>query len=211
MPAARIRSGLTALRWAAPWAALVLAALPLRAAEAARVVLDPRQLARAALITLPPPPAWKPAATNATWTAEDLRAQFAQITSSPPRISLAREKLIRPDHDWLVAFNGWFRSLQKPLKIHFEDQAFDCDDFANTYVAFADLLALRSGQSDGSVCVGWATVNYRVAFAGIRRGTAHAVAIIGTSRGLYIVEPQDGTMVSLREFPNRDTIEEVFF
>lgn len=201
---------------AAGWAALCLAVavgLPagLRGASATKVTLDARQIAQAALVTLPAPPAWKAAEKNAAWTAEDIKAEFGRITSSPPRINLTRAKLIRPDHAWLVAFNGWFRGLQKPLKIRFEDQAFDCDDFANTFVAFADLLALRSGQSDGSVCVGWASVNYRVAFAGIRRGTAHAVAIVGTSQGLFIVEPQDGTMVSLREFPNRDSIEDVYF
>ena len=55
-----------------------------------------------------------------------------------------RSKLLRADHRWLVDFKGWFRSVQKPLKIHFEDQLFDCDNYANCFVAFADLLGLHS-------------------------------------------------------------------
>jgi hypothetical protein len=110
----------------------------------------------------------------------------------------------------MTKFKGWFRTLEKPLKIRFEDQLWDCDNYANCFVSFADLLALKSGETRGSLCVGWATVFYRRPFAGIRSG-AHAVVIVGTSQGLYIIEPQDGTMVALKDFPNRDTIEAVYF
>jgi hypothetical protein len=92
----------------------------------------------------------------------------------------------------------------------FEGEQWDCDNYANCFVTFADLLALRSGESRGTLGVGWATVYYRRPFAGIEGG-AHAVVIAATGEGLFVIEPQDGTMVPIEKFPNRDTIEAVYF
>jgi hypothetical protein len=176
-----------------------------------RIVPDLATLARQALISLPPPPAWGKNHDSTVWTVDEIKTEFGKITDTPPRVNSIRGKLVRADHRWLVDFKGWFRSVQKPLKIHFEDQLFDCDNYANCFVAFADLLALQAGESRGSFCIGWATVHYRNRFAGIRAGGAHAVVMVGTTQGLFVLEPQDGTMVALRDFPNRHTIEEVYF
>lgn len=163
------------------------------------------------MITLPAPPAVQPPGSHSSWTIEDIRAELAKHTDTPPRVNYVREHFVRPAHGWLVDFKQWFRKIQQPLKIRFQDQLWDCDDYANCFVAFADLLALRSPEARGSFCIGWATVFYRRPFAGIRAGGAHAVVVVGTSHGLHILEPQDGTMVPLHEFPNRDTIEEIYF
>jgi len=186
---------------------------PARAADTrdGHIVPDLASLARQALISLPPPPAWGKNHESTLWSVEDIKAELAKITDTPPRVNSIRGKLLRPDHRWLVDFKSWFRSVQKPLKIHFEDQLFDCDNYANCFVAFADLLALQAGEVRGSFCIGWATVHYRNRFAGIRAGGAHAVVMVGTTQGLFVLEPQDGTLIALREFPNRHTIEEVYF
>jgi len=176
-----------------------------------RIVPDFTAIARGALVMLPAPPEWEANRDVAVWTVDDITAEFAKLTDTPPRINSLRSRFLRSDHTWLVAFNRWFRAAQKPLKMHFQDQVWDCDNYANCFVAFADLLALRAGETRGSFCIGWATVSYQYPFAGIRAGGAHAVVIVGTSKGLFVLEPQDGVMVPLREFPNRDTIEEVFF
>jgi len=195
----------------------VLAAAFLPAAPAAaqavaqgRLVPDLEAVARSALLVLPPPPAWSPAAAAGTWTIDDIKAELARHTDRPPRVNFVRTTMLRPDHAWLLDFKGWFRAIQKPLKMHFEHQLFDCDNYANAFVAFADLLALKAGEARGSACIGWASVYYRRPFAGVRAG-AHAVVVVATSRGLHILEPQDGTMVPLAEFPNRHTIEEINF
>jgi hypothetical protein len=175
-----------------------------------RLVPDLESVARSALLVLPPPPAWSAGTAAGTWTIDDIKAELARHTDRPPRVNFVRTSMLRPDHAWLVAFKGWFRTIQKPLKMHFEHQLFDCDNYANAFVAFADLLALKAGEARGSACIGWATVYYRRPFAGVRAG-AHAVVVVGTSQGLHILEPQDGTMVPLAEFPNRHTIEEINF
>lgn len=182
-----------------------------RGEAAARIVPDFAAIAREAMIALPAPPPWDTKQTASVWTIDDIKAEFARVTDTPPRVNYVRSKLLRPEHTQLVEFKSWFRKLEKPLKIRFVDQLWDCDNYANCFVAFADLLSLRAGETRGSVCIGWASVFYRFKFAGIRAGGAHAVVVVGTSQGLFIIEPQDGTMVALRDFPNRHTIEEVYF
>ncbi|MES2693757.1 MAG: hypothetical protein V4773_09815 [Verrucomicrobiota bacterium] len=208
----KVRDSEGAARWRGLRAAVcLLGLLASSAAGADRIVPDFAALARQAAVALPPPPRWVPMKETRTWTIDDVRAELSKFTDTPPRVNMLRSQLLRPDHRWLVDFKGWFRSVQKPLKIRFQDQVWDCDDYANCFVAFADLLGLKDGESRGALCVGWATVYYRKAFGGIRAGGAHAIVMVGTADGLYVLDPQDGALVSLRDFPNRDTIEEVNF
>jgi hypothetical protein len=176
-----------------------------------KIVPDFAAIARNALVTLPAPPSWKLNQGASLWTLDDVKAEFAKLTDTPPRVTSMRPQLLRADHGWAMEFRKWFLAAQKPMKMRFQEQLWDCDNYANGFVAFADLLALKEGEMRGSFCVGWATVSYQHAFAGIGVGGAHAVVIVGTTKGLFVLEPQDGTMVAMKDFPNRDTIEEVFF
>ena len=192
---------------------LMLGSLALRAQTPSRSGPGSKETAAIAqqlFIRLPPPPAWDQTRPATLCSIEDIQAEFAKITATPPQVNFIRTEFLRPDHAWMTRFYKWFRSLEKPLKIVFEEQLWDCDNYANCFVAFADLLALRAGDTRGPFCVGWAVVYYERPFAGILSG-AHAVVIVGTDRGLFVVEPQNGTMVALREFPNRNTIEAVYF
>lgn len=183
--------------------------LLLSANESQKIRPDFAALAKQASVTLPPPPAWVPANDAATWTVDDLQRELARVTDTPPKLNTLRTRLLRPPHRWAVDFKKWFSNVQKELKIEFRNQLWDCDDYANCFVAFADLLAMKAADTRGDLCIGWATVYYRRAFAGIRAGGAHAVVIIGTDEGLFVLEPQDGTIVPLGRFPNRHTIEEL--
>lgn len=167
-------------------------------------------IAQHALISLPPPPAWDQSTPAKIWSIDDIRAEFAKITTTPPQVNFTRTQFLQPDHGWMMQFKTWFLRLEKPLKMRFENQLWDCDNYSNCFVAFADLLALRAGETRAAFCVGWASVYYQRPFGGIRRGP-HAVVIVGTDRGLFIIEPQTGDSVALRDFPNRDTIEAVHF
>lgn len=192
---------------------LLLGSLALRAQGPARSGPGATQaaaLAQQVFVTLPVPPTWDQSAPATLWSIEDIQAEFAKVTTTPPQVYFVRTQFLQPDHQWMTRFKSWFRGLEKPLKMRFEEQLWDCDNYANCFVAFADLLALRAGETRAAFCVGFATVYYERPFAGIRRG-AHAVVIVGTNRGLFVIEPQDGSMISLRDFPNRHTIEAVFF
>jgi hypothetical protein len=193
------------------WLVLLTAALGTTRADNGKVTPDFVSLARRAMTTLPAPPPWSPTQAASTWTIDDIKAEFGKVTDNVPRITSMRTSLLRPEHAWFMDLNKWFVKVQKPLQIRFVDQLWDCDNYANCFVAFADVIALQGGETRGSFCIGWATVYYQVAFGGIRAGGGHAVVIVGTSKGLFVVEPQDGTLVPLAKFPNRSTIEEVFF
>jgi hypothetical protein len=186
--------------------ALAFGAVGLRGEEPVeRISPDVAALAKEPMILLPFPPKWV-VAPSSTKTIEDITAEFRQATSKPPAIYYTGRTFVRPDREWLLDFVRWFRKLGASLNIHYEDQLFDCDKYARCFVAFADLLARKGGETRGSICVGWASVFYDQAFAGIEAGGAHSVVIVSTSEGLFVIEPQNGTVVPLAEYPNRDAI-----
>ena len=197
------------MRLAGGLAGLVLATLARAAELPTRVEPDLLALARQATISLPPPPAWPAGKTESHWSVEDFEAEFAKNSNRPPRIIHSRLSFLRPQHDWLVSFVDWFNRLQKSVKITYKDQVFDCDDFARCFVSFADMIALGSGESRGSICVGWATVMNRRAFGGVGAGGGHAIVVVGTSEGIFVIEPSSGKMAALGKYPNRDEFVDV--
>lgn len=187
----------------------LLAAAPGQAQP--KIVPDFTALAREAMATLPPPPALVRQPDAALWTLDDLTGELAKFTSNLPRMNSVRTQFLRADHAWFLAMSEWFRKIQKPLHIRYVDELFDCDNYANCFVAFADLMALKAGENRASFCIGRATVYYRVAHAGVRAGTGHALVMVGTNKGFFLLDPQDGMIVSLAKFPNRDSIDEISF
>lgn len=197
------------MSFSAGLASLALVA-SLRAAEApARVEPDLIALAKLATISLPPPPAWPSGGPAANWSVEDFQGEFAKHSDRMPRIIHSRVSFVRPQHAWLISFVEWFNRLQKALKFTYRDEVWDCDDFARCFVSFADMVALGSGESRGSICLGWATVFNRRAFGGVSAGGGHAVVVVGTSEGLFVIEPSSGKIVALGKYPNRDDFEDV--
>lgn len=180
------------------------------AAEIAKQVEpDLAELGRLPLIQLNPPPAWSSGRPGAAslWTVDDIAAELRKITDRPPNLNYSRESFVRPDHAWLVAYTKWFVRLRKSLKLDFKNEAWDCDNYARCFVAFANVVASGGSETRGSICVGWATVYHRFAFGGVAGGGAHAVVIVGTSNGLFVIEPQTGEMAPLRAYPNRNDFE----
>ena len=179
-----------------------------RAADSAveRIVPDVAALAGQPLTTLPAPPAWVEIPPGPSWTVAKVAADFRAATAKPPPITYVRAEFIRPDYQWFLAYIKWFRSLHKPLHMEYEEDAFDCDKFSRCFVAFANLLAEKSGETRGSLCVGWAVVFNDRTFAGVAAGGQHAVVIVDTTAGLIVVEPQTGAIIPLRDYPNRDTL-----
>lgn len=184
-----------------------------RAADGRASRLDPNfaVAAREAAIKLPPPPSWTAADAAGVWTVDELRAAFARATDTPPAINHVRERFLLPSADWLRRYKGWFARLEKPLRLKFVPESWDCDDYANCFVTFADVLLIRGRETRGMLAVGWGTVFNRHPFAGIKAGGAHAVVLVATGEGLFVIEPQDGTMIALEKYPNRDTFETVYF
>jgi hypothetical protein len=170
---------------------------------------DVAALAKAPMILLPFPPKWV-ATPSSKASIEDVIAEFGKVTSKPPTIYYTGRTFVRMDREWLLDYVRWFRKLGSSLNIRYEDQLFDCDKYSRCFVAFADLLARKGGETRGSICVGWALVFNDQDFAGITAGGAHSVVIIGTVNGILVIEPQNGTIVPLAEYPNRNSILAVY-
>ena len=205
--------GLAGLAWAGLLLALALAGACRGEAETAHLEPDIVALGRQVMVTLPPAPAYALGASGGLWSVDEISAQVARITDHAPTINSNALSFVRPEHRWLVSFNAWFMQLQKALKIKYKDGTFECGDFARCYVAFANMVALSGGERRGSICVAWGTVGNARDFGGVSGGSVggHAVVIVGTSEGLFVVEPQTGVMAPMREYPNRDTFEELNF
>lgn len=183
-----------------------------RASEAVEQVKpDLAALARLRQVTLPPLPEYVRDPAVKLWTVDEITAEFSKVTDRVPTVNSASEAFVRPDHRWLVSFNAWFMRLQKSLKLDFRNQVWDCDDFARCFVAFANMAALHAGETRGSICAGWATVANSHSFGGVQGSSigGHAIVVVGTSAGLFVIEPQSGDMAALSEYPNRDGFADV--
>jgi hypothetical protein len=188
---------------------LIIALMP--ASQAAdstveRIVPDVAALAGQPLTRLPAPPAWVDLPPGPAWTVAQVAADFRAATAKPPTIIYVRTEFVRPDYRWFLAYVKWFRGLHRPLHMEYAEDVFDCDKYSRCFVAFANLLAEKSGESRAPLCVGWATVFNDRTFGGVAAGGRHAVVIVNTSEGLIVVEPQNGTVIPLRDYPNRDTL-----
>ena len=209
-PRGVLPSGGARRTWRFVWLALVAAVPGGAAGTVARIVPDLAALSRLANVTLPPSPGYARDVAGGLWSVEEIAAEFGKFTDRPPAINFNRPAFVRPDHRWLVAFNTWFMRVQKALKLAYRDEVWDCDDFARCFVTCANLVALGGGETRGSICVGWATVANLRAFGGqAASGGGHAIVIVGSADGLFVIEPQSGKMAPLREYPNRDNFEEV--
>ncbi|MBS0663489.1 MAG: hypothetical protein JSR48_09500, partial [Verrucomicrobia bacterium] len=189
---------------------VLLAGSPAAATAMEVVVPDVATLARQEPARLPPPPAWRVGTAAGLWRIEDVMAQFRAASSRPPPINHVRSAFVRPDLAWLRAYIAWFGHLRDPLQLRFSDEQFDCDKYSRCFAAFADLLAMQAGETRAPIAVGWAIVYNAYPFAGISAGISHSVVVVGTTDGVYVVEPQNGEMVPLAEYPNRDSLLAVY-
>lgn len=163
----------------------------------------------AAAVDLPPPPGWtRAAATLRPFAA--LAGTLRAESGADPTVIHQADTFVVPDAAWLTAYTRWFERLRKPLHLEYEAETFDCDKFARCFVAFADLLARKGGEDRASIAVGWTTVQGDAGFAGVAAGS-HALVLAATTSGIYVIEPQNGTMIRLAQYPNRTHLQQVNF
>ena len=177
-------------------------------AETERIVPDFDALSKQATLSLPAPPTWVPSGNESVCTVEQVQDELGRTLTKRPQIIHEADAFVKPDHAWLTAYVKWFSRLERPLNLHFADDLFDCVNYSRCFVAFADLLARKAGESRASICVGWADVHNDKEFGGVASGNGHAIVIADTNEGLFVIEPQTGTMIALAKYPNRNLLEE---
>lgn len=151
-------------------------------------------------LVLPPLPKWPLGHADFQMlyaTLEALRRHSPQIN-----VSAAKDaRFIKVPASILPAAIAWTLALQRQLG-GFRPESRDCDDFADVFDLAISWMAARACL-DAAPLVGSISVECRYSYAGIPAVGAHALNVVDTNLGLFVVEPQNGTHCPLESYPNR--------
>lgn len=153
-------------------------------------------------IVLPPLPVWPAgrAFCSLEFVAQAIRRHSPGCTIAQPKdasfiivpLALLREAI------------AWSLRLQRQLG-GFTAESRDCDDFADAFDCAVSWMCSRAGITAAPV-VGCISVEQRHPWAGAPAGGAHAINLVLTDAGLWIVEPQNGEACPIELYPNRASI-----
>jgi hypothetical protein len=134
----------------------------------------------------------------------------------PVRMRFDDRAYVVIEHRWLTGtFLPYFRSFLLHLHAGTSGgEGYDCDNFAMLFRAKLMLSnMLAGGARRAEVPCGRLTVAQRAAFGGVpgAAGALHALVVVRTDSGWFVVEPQTCTIVELRNYPNLGNITEVSF
>lgn len=90
--------------------------------------------------------------------------------------------------------------------MRYTPEAYDCDNFARTFVVFGD-LASREGFKGGQIALFRIYVKNVYSWGGVSgNGGGHALVLFRSSCGWFVYEPQGTSIVKAEDYPNRDYI-----
>ena len=109
---------------------------------------------------------------------------------------------VRIKHSYFLEFNKWFMAATKRFYLKDLGDGYDCDNFAHLYKSLMSTAAYKN-NSKREILVGVIFVAQRKDFGGIPAGKYnHALNLIGTEKGWFVIEPQTGEMCELKDYPN---------
>lgn len=116
-------------------------------------------------------------------------------------------KYIVPEHSWVRGdYSQYFDWYIYYLGARYNAEGMDCDNFADFYRQNLVLSNLKAGGARrGDVPCATLIVNQK------DKGIYHALNLVRTDRGWYVVEPQDGTFVALNSYRYRRDITKITF
>jgi len=123
------------------------------------------------------------------------------------RFNVADNQYVIPDDAWLKQqYDPYFRWFLHYLSADYQAEGMDCDNFSNMYQQNLVLANLKSGGSRaGEVPCAVMIVNQR------DKGILHALNLVRTDRGWFVVEPQDGRFTPLTSYRYRHDIATIDF
>lgn len=101
----------------------------------------------------------------------------------------------------LRAIIAWSLRLQEQIG-GFKPEARDCDDFADAFDLAVSWM-VRRALIEAAPIVGCISVISLHSWANIPAGGSHALNLVGTDQGPWVVEPQNGLACPLETYPNR--------
>jgi hypothetical protein len=122
---------------------------------------------------------------------------------------LSDSQYVKVDHQWMLETIAELQKLRQYFKVKFVDESFDCDNFASLSISLVNLVASYS-ELKAQVLVGRIDVLNKKTFANVPAGGGHALNFFVSEKGIFIFEPQNGTVIDLQHYPNKDYIFRVF-
>lgn len=103
--------------------------------------------------------------------------------------------------DSFKKYDAWFAKARQRYYHKSIKESFDCDNFAFLYKA---LLTTSVFKKDGKkqILIGVILVKQKKDALGIEASAKHALNIIYTSSGWYVVEPQTGEYIEYKNYTN---------
>jgi hypothetical protein len=104
-------------------------------------------------------------------------------------------------YDYFIQFNRWWWSLRSTyLKLN--NTSFDCDNYAFLYKSLLNSAVIKAPQPK-QILVGVIVVTQKTEALGIPSSPdlKHALCIVYTSKGWFVIEPQTNKFTPLKEYP----------
>ena len=111
-------------------------------------------------------------------------------------------------------YTRWWTSILENNNFNFQADAFDCDNFSDTFMVFFQLSSkLFDLKVKAQLACGTVIVENIEEFAGIpaRENSWHSLNIVMTDYNWFVVEPQNGVYISLNSYPNKKNIKMIIF
>ena len=106
--------------------------------------------------------------------------------------------------DYFKKYNEWWWKIRSGYLGTINTPAFDCDNYAFLYKTLLT-TAVTSNPRSKQILVGVIIVEQKKSTLGlpaIRNSTKHALCIVYTSSGWYVIEPQTNKYISLADYKN---------
>ncbi|MGF1483142.1 MAG: hypothetical protein ACFBZ8_02130 [Opitutales bacterium] len=144
---------------------------------------------------LPLPPSYVSHEPGQTLGRDEILAEL-RSSGVRTRFNVTDNRYVVPSHTWMnEEYQPFFDWYLRYLDTDYHAEGMDCDNYSNFYKQNLVLANLRSGGSrHGDVPCAVMIVNQH------DKGIIHALNLIRTDRGWFAVEPQEGRIVSLRNY-----------
>jgi len=141
-----------------------------------------------------------------------LNDQGGELLPPPfPRVFCRFETYSVVNHRWFESLIHWCTGQVRFLGLTYRRENWDCDDYSMAYNAIADIAQLRAQTPAPPRLVGRLIVQQKVAWAGTPVTGAHEVITFRSGKSWWVCEPQNGTKILLKNYPNREHVREIMF
>lgn len=104
----------------------------------------------------------------------------------------------------LTHWMNWF--YWNTPKLRYKPEAYDCDNYARTFVVFGDLAGIPESPFTGQLALFRIYVEQKEKWGGVPAGGYHALVMLLTDKGWIVYEPQSGAITPFNKYPNRNYI-----